>query len=61
MATHRDQGSPHATALTGEEVQQAVADRWTAFRTARAELAAVMSDDELRELGIAVDVLDEEP
>jgi hypothetical protein len=47
--------------LAGEEVQQAVADRWAAFRTARDGLAAVMSDDELRELGIDVDVLDEAP
>jgi hypothetical protein len=42
---------------TDEELGQ----RWAEFRQARASLAEVMSDDELRAFGINVDVLDERP
>ena len=56
---HRFTGlSVHAEGIsTDEELGQ----RWAEFSRARASLAEVTSDDELRDFGINVDVLDERP
>ena len=42
-------------------MQQRLDESWAALQEARRSLSEVMSDDELRELGINVEVLDEEP
>ena len=49
--------SAHDTSASDKDLDQ----RWTEFSQARASLAEVMSDDELRALGVNVEVLDERP
>jgi len=45
----------------GLSADEDLGQRWAEFSRARASLAEVMSDDELRAFGINVDVLDERP
>jgi len=45
----------------GLSIDEELGQRWAEFSQARANLAEVMSDEELRAFGINVDVLDERP
>ncbi len=59
-----DSQSARTEGLSAENltIERAVLDRaWAEFSQARASVAEVMSDDELRAFGINVDVLDERP
>lgn len=56
---HQQHDTQHSAVHGPGGSEEELGQQWAVFRAARARLAEVMSDDELRGLGINLEVLDE--